>query len=64
MALGSLEDFRVIVEEEEEEVVFADVVNIIVDAGKWKVDEVEETGAARSESRMWFRLWYASVEGG
>ena len=47
---------------EEEEIVFADVVDIIMDVGKVKVDEVEETGTDRRESNIRLRWGYVSVE--
>ena len=49
---------------EEEEIVFADTVDMTVDEGRVKVDEVEETGADRKESNIRLRSGYASVEGG
>ena len=47
---------------EEEEIVFADVVDIIMDVGKVKVDEVEETGTDRRESKIRLRWGYVSVK--
>ena len=47
VALGSMEDNAE--EKEEEDVVIADMVDIIVDEGKVKVDEVEKTGDDRRE---------------
>ena len=40
-------------EEKEEEFIVAHVDDIVVDVGKVKVDEVEETGTDRKESSMW-----------
>ena len=47
-----------------EEIVFADVVDITVDVGKVKVDDVEETGTDRRESNIRLRWGNASLEGG
>ena len=63
IALGSMEDIGGNDDKQKEEFVVADVVDIIVNVGKVKVDEVEGTGADRRESRRWLRLGYASVEG-
>ena len=60
VALGSMEDSGGNLEEED--IVVADVVDIIVDVVKVKVDEVEETGADKKESSIWLRVGYASVE--
>ena len=51
-------------DKQQEEVVVTDVVYIIVDVGKVKVDEVEESGADKRESNMCLRMGYASVEEG
>ena len=59
---GSMEDMGR--SGEEEEIVFADTVDMTVDEGRVKVDEVEETGADRKESNIRLRSGYASVEGG
>ena len=53
VAMGSMEDIGG--SGEVEDIVFADAVELTVEVGKVKVDEVEEIGSDRRESNIWVR---------